>query len=169
MRSTFVTGQSQLLRNAVALLAISIAAGCSKQQPQDAAPAQPLVTPSAATANAQPTQAVTGSVAAAGIPTTYRANFASDQLESIEETRNAGSTTTGRYEFRGARLLKYSGAALQGTARIDIELSLQGAVIAARSDSGEVSAEEISAIRTRAQLLRSHALAQRSVYSHQTQ
>lgn len=168
VRSTFATGRSQLRHGALALIAISIATGCSKQQPVDSVPAQPLVTPNAATSNEQRTEVITSSIAAAGIPTTYRANFTSDQLESIDETRSPGSSATGRYEFRGARLLKYSGAALRGTAKIDIELSLQGALISARADSGEVSAEEISAIRSRAQLLRSHALAQRFVHSHQT-
>lgn len=177
MRSAPITRQPQVTHNVIALLALALASACSKQQPQDAAPSRPLVTLDAAATTqhpaqpAQSPQVLTSSVAAGGVPTTYHASFAGDQLRSIEEIRRTGSASDerGAYEFQGARLLKYSGASLDGMGKIEIELSLRGAVIATNADSKQVTAEQISAIRERAQLLRSHALAQRYAHSHQMQ
>ncbi len=73
----------------------------------------------------------------------------------------------GEYELRGARLLQYSGEGLTSADTIELRFSLQGVLEAAKSGSGGgVSQEEISAIRERAQLLRSHALAQKTTRDH---
>jgi hypothetical protein len=73
----------------------------------------------------------------------------------------------GEYELRGARLLHYSGNGLSSADDIELRFSLQGVLELAKSGSGgTVSQEEISAIRERAQLLRSHALAQKTTRDH---
>jgi hypothetical protein len=82
---------------------------------------------------------LSGQINAAGIAATYAATFADgEQLRIVEQRADSRS---GEYEFRGARLLHYSGA-------------------------GAAPAQEISAIRERAQLLRSHALAQQTTRDH---
>jgi hypothetical protein len=166
-----VTRCSRTICSCIAVLALSISVGCSKQPVPAAAPTQPLVSPEAGTAKPQSSDVLTSMIDAAGIPATYQASFAGTQLERIDETRGQYSPNAhpSTYVFLGARLMKYEGASLSGDAKITLEFSPQGAVTLARSDSKEVTPEEISEIRTRAQLLRSHALAQRSVHSHITQ
>ena len=100
----------------------------------------------------------------AAVPTHYAAAFAGQQLEYITETRTvAGSNTMGRYEFYGARLVRYVGEPLQSTGNIELKFDMQGALL---SDSAGVSSADIDVIKNRAQLLRSHALAQRAARSH---
>jgi hypothetical protein len=107
---------------------------------------------------------------AAGVPTMYRASFKDGQLALIVETRSAvSSAAKGEYEFESGRLLRYSGQALQGAPQLELAFDLQGRVTRARSDDREARADEISAIRSRAQLLRSHALAQRATRLHTMQ
>lgn len=120
--------------------------------------------------SAQAGDVLVSAVAAGGIPATYRATFTDDQLRRIDETRTAGAATANEngYEFQGARLMSYTGAPLGGGGAIEIRFNLQGAVMVSRGASGEVTPEEIAAIRTRAQLLRSHALAQRATRTHET-
>ena len=77
-----------------------------------------------------------------------------------------GDSRNGEYEFRGARLLHYSGSGLSNAEPIELRFDLQGALELAKSASGTVPPEEISAIRERAQLLRSHALAQKNNHDH---
>ncbi|HKS58159.1 MAG TPA: hypothetical protein VJS12_22880, partial [Steroidobacteraceae bacterium] len=72
----------------------------------------------------------------------------------------------GTYDFRGARLLHYSGSGLSTADPIELRFDLQGALTLSKAGAGAVPAEEVSAIRERAQLLRSHALAQRSSRDH---
>jgi hypothetical protein len=155
----------------IAALTLSVAVGCSKQPMPNPAPAEPLVSPSAATPKPTTNDTFTSSVDAAGIPATYQASFAGAQLERIDETRgkHSASASHNTYEFLGARLMKYTGASLSDDASIELEFSPQGAVTVARSQSREVTAEEIGAIRSRAQLLRSLALAERSTRAHRTQ
>lgn len=62
--------------------------------------------------------------------------------------------------------MKYRGAALGSNDDIELEFDLQGKVLVARAGDKEVSAEEITAIRDRAQSLRSHAVAQHAVQGH---
>lgn len=148
----------------VAAILLGVGA-CSRDQ----APDRPLVelqpsTPSPRTGDVLASEITTG-----GIRARYRATFANDQLRQIAETRAAHAATRGenRYEFQGARLMSYVGAPPGGAGAIEIRFNLQGAVTTSRSAAGEVAPEEIAAIRTRAQLLRSHALAQRAARIHQ--
>jgi len=107
-------------------------------------------------------------VTAAGIPSTYVARFENGQLTQISERRGTGQS--GEYRFYGARVTRYAGAPLGAGPDVDIEFDLQGAVLSATRVGGagpDIPAEEISAVSARGQLLRSHALTQRSVKSHQ--
>jgi hypothetical protein len=153
---------------AVLLAAILFIVGaCSKQpaQPAQQPSAAPLVTPNAQTSEAQREEPIAGKLVAAGVAATYRASFVANQLSRIVETR--AEERTGEYEFHGARLMHYAGNALSSDGTIELGFDLQGAVTLSKSGSGPVAADEIGAIRTRAQLLRSHALAQRATRSHQ--
>jgi hypothetical protein len=146
-----------------------VASACSKAPAP--VPSEPLITP-LATQDVPPAAApieetIHSNVVANGVGASYRASFLADQLHQITETR-AGSQA-GAYEFRGARLLGYTGAALSRPGAGELRFNMQGVVTMSKADAGTVPAEEISAIRTRAQLLRSHALAQRASRSHQPQ
>ncbi|HEY4367096.1 MAG TPA: hypothetical protein VGN07_07640 [Steroidobacteraceae bacterium] len=100
--------------------------------------------------------------------TTYEARFENGQLQHIAESRKspipAGS---GDYDFYGARLMRYRGTALQSGANVELQFDMQGGLTDSRSSDGKVSDEEISAIRTRAQVLRSHAAARHAVQGHE--
>ena len=148
------------LQTGLILLALS---ACSKE------PAAPPITPLApAPASTPASTAVVRSMSshinAAGIAATYDATFA--QGEQLRITEQRADSRKGEYEFRGARLLHYSGGGLSDAEPIELRFNLQGAVELAKSASGTVPPEEISAIRERAQLLRSHALAQQSDHDH---
>jgi hypothetical protein len=69
----------------------------------------------------------------------------------------------GRYEFYGARLTRYSGQPLHGALTVQLEFDLQGVVA---SNAAGLSGIDIEELETRAQLLRSHALAQQAARSH---
>ncbi|MGH8188401.1 MAG: hypothetical protein ACREUC_17715 [Steroidobacteraceae bacterium] len=150
-------------------------AACSRDrspndETQNVAPARPMVELPPPTPSAQAEDVLVSEVAAGGIPATYRAAFTGNQLRRIDETRTSSAPTPNEssYEFQGARLMSYAGAPLGGAGAIEIRFNLQGAVTMSRAASGEVAPEEIAAIRTRAQLLRSHALAQRATRTHDT-
>ena len=148
------------LQTGLILLALG---ACSKEPaaPQSTSLAPPLAAAKTATAS---TPALSGQINAAGIAATYAATFADgEQLRIVEQRADSRS---GEYEFRGARLLHYSGAGLSSAEPIELRFSLQGAVELAQSAAGTVAPEEISAIRERAQLLRSHALAQKTSHDH---
>jgi hypothetical protein len=49
---------------------------------------------------------------------------------------------------------------------IELRFDLQGAVELAKAGAGTVPQEEVSALRERAQLLRSHAVAQKANHNH---
>ena len=103
---------------------------------------------------------------ALGIPTDYAARFDADKLVSIAEQRQppGGATLDGEYFFEGARLIRYRGAKVSQPARLDLQFDMQGAL---QSGAGpDVTPDDIVAIRDRAQLLRSHAVAQRSARGH---
>lgn len=141
-----------------------LATGCSKEPSATAAPpSTPLVEQSAA--DAKPADQFHGSFAPGGVAATYRATFGDGKIQTLEETRKATSQT-GRYEFLGARLLKYRGAALTSTDTIELEFDQQGKVLVARAGDKQAGPEEISAIRDRAESLRSHAVAQHDVRGH---
>jgi hypothetical protein len=146
------------LQTGLILLALG---ACSKE------PAPPQVTPlaPAVTQENEATALTLGaSVNAAGIEATYEATF--EQGEQVRIAEQRADSRKGEYEFRGARLLHYSGNGVSIPDAIELRFNLQGALELAKSASGTVPAEEISRIRERAQLLRSHALAQRAKQEH---
>ena len=148
------------LQTGLILLALG---ACSKQPaPPQSTPLAPAIAPAEqAAANAS---TLSGQLNAAGIAAKYDATFADGEQLRIVEQR--ADSRTGEYEFRGARLLHYSGGGLKSADPIELRFSLQGAVESAKGSAGAVAPEEISAIRERAQLLRSHALAQKNNHNH---
>lgn len=152
------------IRVSASIATLLLAGGCSKEPPAAAPPSTPLVEQRAAD-SAHATDELRASFAPGGIAATYRATFTDGKIQSLEETRETTSQS-GTYEFLGARLMKYRGAALGSSDAIELEFDQQGKVLAARASDKDVSAEEITAIRDRAQSLRSHAVAQHDVRGH---
>jgi hypothetical protein len=148
------------LQTGLILLALG---ACSKEPaPPQSTPLTPAITPAkAATADAH---TLSGQLNAAGITAKYDATFEDGERLRIVEQR--ADSRTGEYEFRGARLLHYSGRGLSAASPIELRFNLQGALELATAAGGTVPPEEISAIRERAQLLRSHALAQKTSHNH---
>jgi outer membrane protein TolC len=150
------------LQTGLILLALG---ACSKEPPTttQSAPFTPAIAPTnEVAANAR---TLSGRINAAGIEATYEAAFEEQERLRIAEQR--ADSRRGEYELRGARLLHYSGSGLSSADAIELRFSLQGVLELAKSGSGGiVSQEEISAIRERAQLLRSHALAQKTTRDH---
>jgi hypothetical protein len=102
-------------------------------------------------------------VNAGGIPTAFTAYFSDEQqLTKIVETRKSAGNPQGEYSFTGARLTGYTGAAIGSGESIEFSLDMKGAV----SSTTRASDTDISALRTRAQLLRSLALARRTTAVH---
>jgi hypothetical protein len=152
------------LQTGLILLALS---ACSQEPrpPPQPTPSTPLV---AATAQAHEAtgdaRSLSSHINAAGIPATYEATFGAQQQLRISEQRP--DSRNGHYEFRGARLLHYSGSGLSSPDPIELRFDLQGVLTLSKAGAGAVPAEEVSAIRERAQLLRSHALAQETTRDH---
>ena len=142
--------------------------GCSKEPaPASAAtPSKPLVEVDRVPSPTRPADEYRGFFAPGGIAAEYRATFSEGHLGTIEERRTADGRTAD-YRFQGARLLKYQGAALGSADAVQLEFDLQGKVLVARAGEKNVSPEEISAIRDRAQSLRSHAVALYAVRGHE--
>lgn len=152
------------LQTGLILLALG---ACSKesQPPAQPTPSTPLVAAAPQTADATAdARTLNSHVNAAGIAATYEATFGAEEQLRITEQRQ--DSRNGEYEFRGARLLHYSGGALSSPAPIELRFDLQGVLTLSKAGAGAVPAEEVSAIRERAQLLRSHALAQRTTRDH---
>ena len=149
-------------RISVLIATLLLATACSKEP--SAPPSAPLVEQRAADA-APATDEFHGSFAPGGVAASYRATFNDGKIQRLEETRTATSQS-GTYEFLGARLMKYRGAALNSNDTIELEFDRQGKVLVARAGDKDVSAEEINALRDRAQSLRSHAVAQHDVQGH---
>ena len=148
------------LQTGLILLALG---ACSKEPaPTQSAPLAPAITQTNDTAAS--TRTLSGRINAAGIEATYEATFEEGERVRIAEQR--ADSRKGEYQLRGARLLHYSGSGLSSADAIELRFNLQGALELARSGSGTVPPEEISAIRERAQLLRSHALAQQTTRDH---
>lgn len=156
----------------IALLACLNA--CSREQPPSEAHSNAPITPELSSQD--PLRApdsgaevmLTADLNAGGIPSRYEAHFAEEQLHRIDESRTRGDEVeVGVYQFYGARLLRYDGAGLLHPTRVRLELDMQGRVTTALADGAPANAAEISAIRARAQLLRSHALTQRATRSHE--
>jgi hypothetical protein len=150
---------------ALLIATLLLTTACSKEPEPVAAPSKPLVEQSAADPVQGSTDEFRGSFSPGGIDATYSARFKEGKIQSLEETRKA-SSQTGTYEFLGARLMKYSGAALDSNDTLELVFDQQGKVISAKAGDKEASAEAVTAIRDRAQSLRSHAVSQYSVQGH---
>jgi hypothetical protein len=150
------------LQTGLILLALG---ACSKEPPAAPPPSTPLVAamPQAPDVAADE-RAVRSHVNAAGIAATYEATFGTEQQLRIAEQR--ADSRNGEYEFRGARLLHYSGSGLASPGPIELRFDPHGVLTVSKADAGAVPTEEVSAIRQRAQLLRSHALAQKASREH---
>ena len=140
--------------------ACSDRAASPPQPEQQTNTSEPTVTPEE-TGDVSRAKLTTG-----GIPSQYVAHFENKQLVKIDEERKpeGGATLHGEYTFAGARLMQYRGAKVATPAPLDLQFDLRGAL---QSGSGpDVSDEDVEAVRTRAQLLRSHALAHREISAH---
>ncbi|HEY6644752.1 hypothetical protein [Povalibacter sp.] len=137
-----------------AVLAACLLVGCSKPAPVAADDEWSL----------DPGNTLRADVKAGGVEATYTAHFDGPHVQRISEVRKsgAGNAAKGEYEFHGARLTHYTGAALLGAQQIELTFDLQGALV---SSSG-ASEAEMAAVRDRASLLRSLALTRRSTQSH---
>lgn len=161
-------------KNIFAVATLVAIVGCSKQPatPPHTTPSEPLVTvdhvpsPGSIASPTQPADEYRGFFAPGGIAANYRATFSEGQVRTIEEKRTADGRTAD-YKFEGARLLKYQGAALGSADTLELEFDLQGKVLVARAGDKDASPEEISAIRDRAQSLRSHAVARYAMRKHE--
>ena len=150
---------SRLLRPAAVLLVATLMLGaCSERQPT--APDTPWLPESGDIVRAE--------VTLGGVLTSYSAYFETDQLRRITEIRKPapGSTDkehTGEYVFNGARLTQYQGIAIGSPRHIQLTLDMRGVLT---NSSGDIDDSELAAVRNRAQLLRSLALAKRGTQSH---
>lgn len=152
----------------VPILALAAAfAGCSDRKPAAAfTPVEHEPTMEEKARQQDMLEATLGTGAASA---TYVASFDAGKLQSIAEARTppAAAARRGNYVFYGgARLTQYSGAALLSDATVDLRFDMQGALICASGSAGRPGDDEVSAIRNRAQLLRSHALARKSTRDH---
>jgi len=146
------------------LIALALGA-CSKEPPTPPPSSKPLIAaPVPAAKPVAPADTLSSHINAAGIAATYEATFGAQEQLRISEQR--AESRNGEYEFRGARLLHYAGSGLSSLAPIELGFDLQGAMTLSKAGSGPVPPAEVSAIRERAQLLRSHALAQKSSRDH---
>lgn len=171
--SCFMTSHPSSLRAVIIALAV-LAAGCSDRPSNESPPAvddassQQAATASAPMQDAEPQDILKAELAAGSTPATYEATFEEGQIKRIREERkpSGAAARRGDYVFYGARLLEYSGAALQSDATVALRFDMQGGLASSSGSTGKPDDVEISAIRNRAQLLRSHALARRSVREH---
>ena len=148
-----------------ATVALALLAACSKQPQPESAPTPSSTTESASELPAPSADVLRAEITAAGVPAEYAAHFSAQQLTRIVENRQTTSgTTTGEYEFQGARLIRYRGAALNRTSQLDLRFDMQG--VLQPGEGSQASDEDLKAIRSRAQLLRNHALAQRTTRTH---
>ncbi len=133
----------------------------------DAAPTEPLVT----APRSDPSTGLQIATTAGGISTHYTAQFDGETLVRIDERRDRANAPAahGTYAFQGARLMRYEGTPLGGSGTLLLEFDLQGKVLTARHGDAPATDEQIGAIRTRAQLLRSHAQAQHASRTHSMQ
>jgi hypothetical protein len=173
MNANYKTLVPRLSMNVFVLVG-SVLAGCVQEDPQvrskppqEKLTAQPLVIapspePDTAGATLQKFEVKTE-----GSKSEYVPKFENGQLVRITEERTTREgLARARYEFHGARLLRYSGSAFETDQQLDVEFNLQGVVISAMRDSQPASPQEIAQARAHAQLLRSHALAQQASRSH---
>jgi len=147
-----------------ALLLTLALAGCSKPP---SAQSGPLVTAPLQSADAQ---IIRASLRSGDIQSSYAAHVRNGRIATIDEARSAadGRSAQGTYSFYEARLVKYSGDGIAAVGHEEIEFDLHGAITRSQGGAGPLSTDEVGAIRNRAELLRSHALAKEAVQMHQT-
>lgn len=143
---------------------IALLSACSERPPQPPPPTAPPATQIAENKNSESPDAVRATVTAAGVRTQYTAYFDNGQLDRIVENREPRGD--GEYVFHGARLAQYKGAALSSPAHIELTFDMQSGVATRGGDLAALTDAQIGAIRNRAELLRSLALARRSTQSH---
>lgn len=145
-----------VLAGCALLLAIGVLTACSKQEPASSQTQDDWLLDPANTLRAE--------VKAGGVDTAYVAHFDGTQIRRIDEVRriDAGTTTKGTYEFRGARLIQYRGDALLAAANIELQIDMQGVLLEVKG----ANEAEVAAIRDRASLLRSLAATRRTTQSH---
>jgi hypothetical protein len=154
------------------LCAAIVLAGCSKAPaPVAATPPPETSTTSAPALESNGADVVHAKLNASGVAAEYSAHFDGKSLVRIDERRQVqgSSALAGEYTFQGARLLRYRGARIAQPdapqpGMLDLQFDLQGVLQSGRV--ADVTEEDVQTIRTRAQLLRSHALAQRSAREH---
>jgi hypothetical protein len=160
------------LRIVAAIVAALVVSGCKPKAPE-----QPSKPPTPTAASAAPVDSaqfnpasdverptLTSAIESAGRRTQYVAYFDGTQLARIEETPEGGGPVA-EYRFLGARLLRFSQTAGSDAGTV-LELDDRGGVQRAMAGAAAMSQADIDDIRTRAQLLRSHALAQRASKMH---
>jgi hypothetical protein len=140
------------LSRALLFFLFAVVTGCSKHSAP--APEEPWVNEG---------EVVRAEASAGGFKTSYSAYFTETQLAKIVEARQGPREGHGEYTFTGARLVGYKGTALEREDNIEIAFDMKGAVT---SSSKAATEQDITQIRTRAQLLRSLALAHRSTTQH---
>lgn len=153
-----------MYRSLLLFCAALIVWGCSEKH--DAPPHAPQAAAIEAASAPSDPNTTRAKLNALGIPTDYAARFDAEKLVSIEEQRQppGGAAVAGEYFFEGARLIRYRGAKVSQPASLDLVFDMQGAL---QSGAGpDVTEDDIVAIRDRAQLLRSHAVARRSSRGH---
>jgi hypothetical protein len=148
------------------LLTAVLLAGCSEKPAPVAATPPPAPATTAAQPETDNANVTRAKLNAGGVAAGYSAHFDAEKLVRIDEQRQpqGGAALSGEYTFQGARLLHYRGAKITQPATLDLEFDMQGVLQQGRGP--DVTDEEIAAIRNRAQLLRSHALAQRASRAH---
>lgn len=164
---------SRLGRALPIFIATVLLCGCPERQPPPTALSSATQSSeqkeSAVTDSTDAQDALKASASLGGIPAKYVAHFEAGQLTRITETREsaAAGAANGEYVFYGARLTQYRGAALNSNSNIELNFDMQGGLTSSNTSAGTNSSdEEARAIRNRAQLLRSVALARRSTVEH---
>jgi hypothetical protein len=150
------------------LLSAALIAGCSKQESPPATQTAPPTVPAVPQAGEQGDDAdvTRAKLNAGGVPAAYAAHFDAEKLVRIDEERRPpnGAPLNGEYTYQGARLLSYRGAKMDAPGTLELQFDAQGTLQSGRRP--DLTEEDIAAIRNRAQLLRSHALAQRASRGH---
>jgi hypothetical protein len=167
---------SILLLCAAGAAAVAVGLSACSERPENpgaSAPSQALTerTPRQPSFDAASLQKLSSKVAATGVEGRYDAYFDEQQLKAIVESRSDAGH--GEYHYMGARLMEYTGSSLASETLPQEEIQLrfdpQGRLISAvnRNDpEKDVEQSQIDTLRARADLLRSHALTQRSVSAH---
>lgn len=149
---------NNIRRWSAAAAAVMLVAGCRDREPEKPSD-PPLPTTSASTPAEAEKPTLVSRIETGGRVSEYRAYFERERLSRIRETY-ADSMAEAEYRFEGARLMQYAGE--------DTELLLdaQGRIERAVENGQPLAPEKVDAIRTRANTLRSHALALQASRSH---